>query len=543
MKRLFLWTILFLLFAHAGANAETCIRSAPNGATLEVHTEASTRSPVLGKINVGTCGVRVTNQCEGRMCVIVLGGLNGWVDMVHVANSPVVPPALMASQDVTGTLVYAVTGGSGTVTAAGITRPTPVDGTGEITVRILSSTSATLVLPPEATDEQITLSGQGAGPWIGGFGSWGGMPMPVSVTFNGLGQSSANLVLEGANQIAAMKISLNLSARSLPQAAQSATPTAPAATTTGSSQTSSAVASESACRQLDLLTTVINSKASTKQIQDMRGIYVLAGLVTTGSSPGEPECQKALDLIAMQPDLWQLAESEAVAAANTNTQPQSITTPGQQVAPQAPAVTPSAASSGAGGQLAQACAVLQPLVSPLLRGQSQQSREQTLRIMAGHSIVSVSSASPSQCAAILAGLINAGLVANDGVAWAELAASQTPSGGGEDPATMIAGGREIGIDPSDFTPEFNPPPQPDQVDSASQTASVSSQGGATVTAADHPCIQLGDAMVIAIRIGFSNELSRFSDILKKHRVETLAPSASAACASALEDARQVGLTR
>jgi len=50
-------------------------------------------------------------------------------------------------------------------------------------------------------------------------------------------------------------------------------------------------------------------------------------------------------------------------------------------------------------------------------------------------------------------------------------------------------------------------------------------------------------MVIAIRIGFSNELSSFADLLKKHQVETLAPSAAAACASALAEAKQAGLAR
>jgi len=50
-------------------------------------------------------------------------------------------------------------------------------------------------------------------------------------------------------------------------------------------------------------------------------------------------------------------------------------------------------------------------------------------------------------------------------------------------------------------------------------------------------------MVIAIRIGFSNELSSFADLLKKHRVETLAPSAAGACASALAEAKQAGLAR
>jgi len=540
MKRFFLWIFLAFVLTSPGLAAETCIRSAPNGSALEVHVEASTNSPVIGGIRVGTCGIRVTNQCDGSMCVVVLSGLNGWVEMTHVANSPVVPPALSASASFTGTLVYAVTGGNGTVTAAGVTQPTPVEATGDVKIAVSGPNSAVMTLPYQVTNEQIALSGKGTGPWTGRFGSWGGMPMPVTATLNGLGRPSATLVLKGNNQIASMEITLDLSARSRPQATRPATPPPVPAET---SQVVNVTPGAAACRHLDRITKTINSKASTKQVQDLRGIYVESGLVTVGSSPGERECKKALDLIAMQPDLWQLAEREAVLNAEENLQTSLTPETGQVVSGSLPAVPSSRVADGTNSQLTQACTVLQPLVSPLLRGQSQGNREQALRILSVEGIVSVSNADPSQCALVLAGLMNAGLVANDGIPWASLAKNASRAGSGEPAEDMIAGGREIGMDPSDFIPEFNPLPQQARESGTQVSAAANTQSAVFAATADQPCILLGDAMVIAIRIGFSDELSTFADILKTHGVATLASHASKDCASALAAAKQAGLAR
>ncbi|WP_305988697.1 hypothetical protein [Roseibium sp. MMSF_3544] len=552
IRLLFVFLVLAFSVSSASASAETCIASAPNGSSLRIYDAPSTSAGVLGGIGVGTCGITVTNQCEGAMCVITLPGLNGWADMRHISNSPVQAPGLMNGPQGGGSYTYAVVGGSGTVTAAGITQPTPVDATGSVRIEASSATSATLFLPREVTDAPVRLTGQGTGPWTGGFGSWGGMPMGVSVTFNGLGDQTARLVLEGANQIASMKISLDLSARALPSNQQSGAANAGSGVPQAPSPAPSAQgAGSNACADLERITRIINRQAGTRQIQDMRGIYVIAGVKGTGPADDQAACARALDLIAQDEGLWKLAENGLGAGAGTG-QATPVPAPrpnpgGQQAgsgASATPAVNPqggvsvggSTASPPQNGELlAQACVILQPVVSPLLRGQSRSNRETVLAILSAQGVVSVASAQSRQCALVMAELVAVGLIVNDTRPWLEIANSN-PGGGGEDPATMIAGGVEIGIDPSDFIPEFDPSGQ-QGAGTGNSTVAVSGQ---EATAA---CLELGDAMIVTIRLGFAGDLETFSQILKKHRVETLAPSATQACARALDEARQAGLAR
>lgn len=547
MKFILSICILLGLAASAHATPETCVSSAPNGNALRVYDAPSTKGPVLGGIGVGTCGINVTNQCEGTMCVIALPGLNGWVDMRHISNSPVRAPGLAAQQAASDKYVYAVVGGSGTVTAAGITQPTPVDATGSVTIERSSAASARLLLPSEVTGGPVALKGSGAGPWTGGFGSWGGMPMNVGVTFNGLGNQSAKLVLEGKNQIASMKIALDLSAQSLPLVSQSGAKTA--GTSNSSGQTSGALETGTkACTELERVTRLINRQAGTKQVQDLRGIYVLAGVTGTDPTADQAACQRALDKIAEDEGLWVLVErghgsgSDAAQAGGLPVpRPNPSGAQAGSSLPQAGVALPSTSAGVTGvpagesaGLLAKACVILQPLVSPLLRGQSRSDRTAVLAIFTAQGIVSVASAEPRQCAIIMADLIAAGLIVDDNRPW--IAIAQT---GGEDPATMISGGREIGIDPSDFIPEFDPGTQQSATSGQSKHQAAAAAGGTGSPA----CIKLGDVMVVAIRLGFSRDLEMLSQILKTHRVETLAPTSAEACRGALNEARQSGLTR
>lgn len=530
--------VLSFALLPAKASDDTCVTSAPNGQSLRVYDSASTNSPVLGGIGVGTCGIQVTNQCEGTMCVIVLAGLNGWVDMQHISNSPVVAPGLMSSGAAIGSYVYGVTGGSGSVTAAGRTQPTPVDANGEVRVQKTGPSTATLTLPQEVTPGPIPLSGNDAGPWTGGFGSWGGMPMAVTVTFNGLGAQTATLELKGNNQLAAMTIRLDLAARSLPEVQQSGRP-APATP-------SPAGSSFNACSELDRLTKEINSRAGTKQIQDMRSIYVISAVKSTEPTADQAACQKALDLISQDAGLWVLVEEQARLGpaapppppgpvASQQVRPSTVSAPRPTPQPTTTTNQSSQHQSDPQGLLAQSCSILQPLISPLLRGGSRAEREQVLALLTAQGLVSVSSAQPVQCALILADLMSSGLIANDNRPWAAIAQSGAPGFGGEDPATMIAGGREIGIDPSDFIPEFNPDGQAANPAPPPQPTSPSSAGD--------PCILLGNALVIAVRVGFPGDLSAFADLLKTHGVETLAPASAPQCLAALNNARQAGLAR
>lgn len=552
MKQFFLsGAILLLTVSSALASPETCVASAPSGNSLRVYDAPSTSSPVLGGIGVGTCGINVTNQCEGTMCVIAFPGLNGWVDMRHISNSPVQAPGLMTSADVLGTYIYGVTGGSGKVTAAGVTQPTPVDATGTVRIEKSSPTSATLVLPREVTDAPIRLSGSGSGPWTGGFGSWGGMPMNVSVRFDGLGRQSASLVLVGQNQIASMEINLDLAAQTTPAGSQpSASAPAPGPVPTPQP---SVAGGGNVFLELARITQIINRQAGTRQVQDLRGIYVIAGVTSTDANGNPGACQRALDLIAQDEGLWKLAENGGIGSTAATPggavpvpRPSPKETPspsGSQsaqtlVPPPAAGTAPGGSPTGQEALLAEACVILQPAVSPLLRGTSRETRAAVLKILAVQGIVSVASAQPRQCAYVMSELIAAGLIANDNRPWALLAQTGGATGAqqGEDPATMIAGGVEIGIDPSDFIPEFNPQGQGVANPPAGTPASVSPVAG-------NPCIELGNAMIVTIRLGFAADIDGFAAILKKHRVETLDPSEARTCQNALTDARQAGLVR
>ncbi|WP_299482489.1 hypothetical protein [uncultured Roseibium sp.] len=559
MKFLLAFIVLMGLAVSSGVAAgNTCVASAPNGNSLRVYDAPTTNGPVIGGIGVGTCGINVTNQCEGTMCVVALPGLNGWVDMRHISNSPVQAPGLGAEQADLGNYVYAVTGGSGTVTAAGITQPTPVDATGTVSLRKSSPTAATLTLPREVTDAPIGLTGRDAGPWSGGFGSWGGMPMNVGVTFTGLGNQTAQLVLQGTNQIASMKITLALRAQSVPSAQSSGTNAAGSPASQGQAA-APADPAFNACTELDRITKIINAQAGTRQIQDMRSIYVLAGVKSTEATADQAACRKALDLIAQDEGLWKLAENglgagsggskaAAVPVPSPNPGPSQAARP----APQAPAAqaggTPNAAPGGQPANerlLEEACIILQPQISPLLRGQSRADRDAVLRVLAAQGVVSVASAQPRQCAFIMAELIAVGLIVNDNRPWVTIAQGVplASGAGGEDPAAMIAGGAEIGIHPSDFIPEFDPAgQQAASAGPAAPGAGVATANASTFQPGD-PCLALGDAMIVTIRLGFAADLDAFAAILKKHRVETLAPSSAQICASALNDARQAGLAR
>ena len=285
-------------------------------------------------------------------------------------------------------------------------------------------------------------------PGRAGSAAGGGMPMNVSVRFDGLGYPTANLVLVGQNQIAAMEISLNLAVQTLPSGSQ------PAASAPAPAPQPSVAEGGNPCVELARITTIINRQASTRQVQDLRGIYVIAGVRSTDATGDTAACRRALDLIAQNEGLWKLAENGGVGSTATAVpvpRPSPKETPASSGSKTAQAIAPSPAASGnapggnpagEGALLAEACVILQPAVSPLLRGTSRETRAAVLRILAVQGIVSVASAQPRQCAFVMAELIAAGLIANDNRPWATLAqAGVAPViQQGEDPANDDCGG-------------------------------------------------------------------------------------------------------
>lgn len=290
--------------SHADPN--TCVGSAPNGSSLPVFDQPNPQSAVLGGIGVGQCDITVTNQCEGNWCVIVYQGLNGWIEMRHLTGSPVQPPAGATGQQSGGAVqTFEVIGGSGTVTMMGQTQPTPVDPGGTVSLTPIDGSTARLSMPAAIFPSQPTMQRGPGGVWTGSFGEWAGIPANVAVTLRDLTTPTPMLVLDGTSPMAEFFLELQLrpvgGSSGVQQSGVQGTPNNPPPAPPGA-------ASADSCAQLEAMSARINAMGSTDSVQELRGIYVVAGLAFGGAQTPD-KCQQALDLIAASPPLQGLLAS------------------------------------------------------------------------------------------------------------------------------------------------------------------------------------------------------------------------------------------
>lgn len=283
------------------ADPNTCVGSAPNGSSLPVFDQPNAQSAVLGGIGVGQCDITVTNQCEGNWCVIVYQGLNGWIEMRHLTGSPVQPPDGATGQQSGGAVqTFEVIGGSGTVTMMGQTQPTPVDPGGTVSLTPTDDSTALLTMPTAVFPGQPTMRRGPGGVWTGSFGEWAGIPANVTVTLRDLTTPTPLLILDGTSPMAEFLLELQLrpvggSSGVQQNAGQSA-------------QSGSTPGGGDSCTQLEAVSARINALGDTDSIQELRGIYVVAGLAFGGAQTPD-KCQQALDLIAASPSLQGLLAS------------------------------------------------------------------------------------------------------------------------------------------------------------------------------------------------------------------------------------------
>jgi hypothetical protein len=287
------------------ADPYTCVGSAPNGSSLPVHDQPNPQSAVLGGIGVGQCNITVTNQCEGNWCVIVYQGLNGWIEMRHLTGSPVQPPAGTTSGDSGGAVqTFEVIGGTGTVTMMGQTQPTPVDPGGTVSLTPIDDSTARLSMPAAIFPSQPTMQRGPGGVWTGSFGEWAGIPANVAVTLRDLTTPTPLLTLEGTSPMAEFFLELQLR---------------PVGGTAGVGQggvqgggqgaaNPPSPAGGDSCAQLEAVSARISALGDTDSVQELRGIYVVAGLAFGGAQT-QDQCQQALDLIAASPSLQSLLAS------------------------------------------------------------------------------------------------------------------------------------------------------------------------------------------------------------------------------------------
>ncbi len=537
----------------AEADANTCVASAPNGTTLSVHDQPDTASAVLGGIGVGQCGLRVTNQCSGTWCVVVFQSLNGWVQMRHVTGSPVTPPGLAGygsgdnapRQTRLGTFEYTVIGGTGSVTMAGRTQPTPVDPGSEIRIRTLAADRAEAVLPREVTVEPVGLRKRDGNVWSGRLSSWGGIPLPVDVHLEDLGADRAVLRLTTSNAMVTMRLRIDLALQAASGASQAAVPDA----------------RDPACRQLAEAERMINARGPTEAVQELRGIYTIAGLAFRSAPPEPAQCRQAPDLIGRSPALQALLDAPAgggtagapgqgsacvrvraiadamervrdprvlevfnssVDAAGImdlfaadETQCARLLVLLEREGLGDPASVAKRAPEPAGDTRRQgACVLLSDRMRPVLRGGPGPRRSGLMMVLAGNGIADISGATETQCVALLRELVAAGVLADDGISGRLTAAPKTGAGG------VAAVGVFIGPDPADFIPE---------------NAGTGDGGRAS------PCLMLADGLVTVLQSDSARALNRMSAILRETGIRSITGETPTACASALSAARQQGI--
>lgn len=536
--------------AFAKADANTCVASAPNGATLTVYDRPDASSAALGGIGVGQCGLRVTNQCTGTWCVVVFRSLNGWVQMRHVTGSPVTPPGLAGSgaRDTAsrparpGTFEYTVIGGTGSVTMAGRTQPTPVDPGSMIRIRTLAADRAEAVLPPEVSPAPVSLGKQDGNVWSGRLSTWGGIPLPVDVQLDDLGMDRAVLRLSTSNAMVTMRLRIDLALQSGP----------------GVSQAPAANPADPACRQLAETERMINARGSTEAVQELRGLYTIAGLAFRSAPPEPAQCRQALDLIAQSPALQALldgppggATAGAPGRGSACLRVRAIADAMQRVRdPQVLEIFNSSVDAAGimdlfaadEGQCARllvlldreglgdpasvatrasrpaardgtrgTCTVLSDRIRPVLRGGPGPRRSGLMRVLARNGIADVSGADDAQCVALLRELVTAGVLADQGIP----VRPQTPSNPGTGGAVAF-----IAPDPADFIPE---------------NAGTGDGHGAS------PCLMLADGLVTVLQSDSARALNGMSAILRETGIRSITRETATACASALSAARQQGI--
>ncbi|MEM1047680.1 MAG: hypothetical protein AAGL24_16090 [Pseudomonadota bacterium] len=539
----------------AKAEANTCVASAPNGSTLAVHDQPDTGSAVLGGIGVGQCGLRVTNQCSDTWCVVVFQSLNGWVQMRHVSGSPVTPPGLAGAgsrdnvprQTPLGTFEYTVIGGTGSVTMAGRTQPTPVDPGSEIRIRMLSGDRAEARLPREVTVEPVGLRKQGGNVWSGRLSSWGGIPLPVDVLLEDPGADRAVLRLTTSNAMVTMRLRIDLALQAAAGASQVPTPPRNPA--------------DRACQQLAEAERMINARASTEAIQELRGLYTIAGLAFRSAPPEPAQCRQALDLIGQSPTLQVLLDPpsgggtagvpgrgsacvrvRAIAEAmervrdprvlevfNTSVDAAGIMDLFAANEPQCARLLvllereglgdPASVANSTGGPSTSggtpaACALLSDRIRPILRGGPGPGRSGLMSVLARNGIANVSRANEAQCVVLVRELVAAGVLVDDGI-LARVQVSPTVR-----PGNAVAVGTFIAPDPADFIPE---------------------NAGTVGVGNGSPCLTLADGLVTVLQSDSARALNRMSAILRETGIRSITGETATACMSALSAARQQGI--
>lgn len=317
------------LVASALANPGTCIASSPTGGSLRIYNGPDVNSGVIGGIGVGQCNINVTNQCEPGWCVIVFESLGGWAQMEHISGSLVQPPPSTQPSTATGAFRrFEITGGSGSMSMiGGFNQPIPIDPGGVFQFRADDDASGELVLVPEITTEQISMSREQGNVWVGSFSQWSAIAGSMKVTFTGPETATPVLRIDGRVPMGTFEMSFNLRPLDAAPSQQNQTadnttpPQSNPVTPPANNQPSLQPATNQDqitdyCTAVESIRRRVSLDGSFEAGQRIGQIMESLGAVAGSNAPEQENCRRALEAILNDPDLRPHLEQAGVIAPN-----------------------------------------------------------------------------------------------------------------------------------------------------------------------------------------------------------------------------------
>ncbi|MEN0000204.1 MAG: hypothetical protein AAF940_04915 [Pseudomonadota bacterium] len=487
ISRLSAILIVWLLTATMASAA--CVTQGDAGtenSILQFYEKPDATSRARGGVRVGQCTVDVSQTCQGPWCMAISGRLLGWVDTQYLTASATQPgtnPVQNVSNEpanndpnsaLTDEITYYITGGGGIANMAGQRMNMPVDPGGEIVFSRTGTDTYSFQTP--ISPAVIELSRQGVA-WRGVDTQWAGIAMRVEYEVLNFGAKAASIRVLGSESIASVDMVMQLERRGGPPAPEvpAEPPQPPNQTTQNNSNNAPvqpSVADQSDCGRMEAAENEVRATGEPGALAEVEEIKRQAGFTPNG---------RVTNGMCVTVEMRIRAEilNQANADPANGGQPENL--------PAFPVV----------GET-QFCREVRDALGQAARNGDIQLQNLLLDRMRANQVFDPASATEDRCYNVL---LEAGLLGSTPPGTEQ--ASNNQDFNGEDPNTMIDGGREqIAPSEDDFAP-INPAP----ADNANTNRAQIEDG---------VCQTANSAIIMIVSAGSMPEMRRLSELLNQY---------------------------
>lgn len=510
----------------------------------------------LDQVQVGQCSVVVSGSCRGRPCLAPAKSLDGWVAsrpdvnphstfQVASSDSATLRLASNASEGLSDTLNYNITGGEGVASMGGRQINMPFEPGGQIIFSRASNNTYSFITP--ISPNTITLS-QSGGTWNGKDSTWAGLPMELVYDVADLGAGETSLRIYGSGPMATVDLTMLLSLQGGPRPARPANP--PASTTPArrpspvsreNNAPSSPTIARSDCGRLEDVENAVRAMGNAAAIAEVERIKREVGFTPTGNvtngmcvsararileaglldaqptptGPSQSDQSACGRMEAAENRVRATGNQRAIAAMEQIKREVGFTPTGNITNGMCESVrariiaaglqNPTQAQPAQGTPAREFCGTLRREASGILRSGDGALNDRLLESLVRNQIFALSEAvDEALCANVLAEL---GISAPT----PSVTPQNLPLQQGEDPITMIEGGREeIPGAEGDFAPLPTAP---------ARTTTQARNDTANTQAIDGDiCATANQAVIMIVAAGSVPEMRRLSELLNQYKL-------------------------